>query len=32
MNPEGFVSATQWEEILEINNLFLIEEGLREGK
>jgi hypothetical protein len=32
MNLEEFISATEGEEILEINNLFLIEEGLREGK
>jgi hypothetical protein len=32
MNLEKFISATEWKEILEINNLFLIEEGLREGK
>jgi hypothetical protein len=32
MNPKEFISATEWEGILEIKDLFLIEEDLREGK
>jgi hypothetical protein len=32
MNLEEFISGTEGEEIVEINNLFLMEEGLREGK
>jgi hypothetical protein len=32
MNPEEFISATEWEGIWAINELFQIEEDLREGK
>jgi hypothetical protein len=32
MNLEEFISGTEWEEILEINNRFLIEGSLRGSK